>query len=549
MAFVRINPAYAAQLERLGLSGPEEFLSLPGVIVSGHPDRHVLKIKLGEGRQALCAYLKREHRVHWRDRLANAWAGFGFVARSAREAQVLAELARSGIGCPEWIAAGEDNAGRAFLLVHELTGLVDLRVFLDTLSLASPYTRHRFAATLGEALARIHEQGFTHPDLYSKHVFVDADGEEIVFLDWQRSRRRRRVARRDRWRDLAALDATLARDAATLQERLTCLQAYLRSALAGRVPRELLAEAILRTRRESDRLARKRRIRELRRLPDLEPGAQHLLWLDGEALCVTEEFHDRLRGRMPEWLRTPFGQGRDNAPLVRSTVRVGRGRRGVLLRRRQTQPLYRFWSWLTGRRATSPELAQAALLFRLQRHGVTTPRLLAMGQQLGVGGRLDSFLLTEPLARGASLPRWLNKEQKVRRRRLLLRQTAQMVRQVHRSGCYFGQCLSLKGWRPEGWKEFPLRIQRTEAGTPGVALASVESVRLSRRGESGHLLNDLRALRESGLVLALSATDCLRFLLAYRNERKLSTEGKQLALQIIRGRDRTQPARQGRSRQ
>jgi tRNA A-37 threonylcarbamoyl transferase component Bud32 len=542
MAFVRINPAYAERLARLGLSAAEEFLALPGVIVSGHPDRHVVKVALGQGKQALSAYLKREHRVRWRDRLANAWAGFGFVARSTREARVLAELERAEIGCPEWIAAGEDDAGRAFVLVRELTGLVDLRVFLDTLTLASPYTRHRFAATLGEALARIHAQGFIQPDLYSKHVFVDPNGEQLAFLDWQRSRQRRSVAWRDRWRDLGALDATLAEDVATRQERLTCLQAYLYAALAGDVPRELLVEAIRRTRVESHRLARKRRIRELRRLPNLEPGAQHLLWLDGEALCVTEEFHRRLRGRMPRWLRASSASGPENRPLVRSTVKVGRGRRGLLLRRRQTQPLRRLWNWLRGRRPTSPELSQASLLFRLQRHGVATPRVLAMGQQLGNGGRVDSFLLIERLARGLSLPRWLLRN-RGRRRRLLLRQTAQMLRQIHQSGCHFARCLSLANCGSQGWKKFPLWVQRTGAGIVNVALASVESVQLAGRGEPGLQLRDLIGLCESAKMLSLSATDCLRFFLAYRNERKLSSQGKQIALQIIRrcSRKQSQP--------
>src|SRR5258708_6791023 len=115
MAFVDINPCYRKFLERQGLVEAGQFLALPGVIVCGHPDRHVLQVILGTGAEAIPGYLKREHRIPWRDPLANAWAGFGFVSKSCREAQTLQVAQRAGVGCPEWIASGEDDHGRAFL--------------------------------------------------------------------------------------------------------------------------------------------------------------------------------------------------------------------------------------------------------------------------------------------------------------------------------------------------------------------------------------------------------------------------------------------------
>ena len=80
--------------------------------------------------ERLALYLKREHRVGLRARLANALAGFGFVSRSLREACVLDALAREGVGCAEWVAAGEDGRGRAFLLLREVEDAVDVRTFL-----------------------------------------------------------------------------------------------------------------------------------------------------------------------------------------------------------------------------------------------------------------------------------------------------------------------------------------------------------------------------------------------------------------------------------
>ncbi len=79
----------------------------------------------------------------------------------------------------------------------------------------------------------MHAAGFTHPDLYSKHVLVGPDGASVQFLDWQRSRRRLVLDARRRARDLAALHATLADDLARPRERLACLRGYAAGAAPG----------------------------------------------------------------------------------------------------------------------------------------------------------------------------------------------------------------------------------------------------------------------------------------------------------------------------
>src|SRR5262249_21421561 len=77
-AFVEVHPQYRDFLKQLGMREAEDFLSLPAIIVSGHPDRNVARVKLGSGPSLITGYLKREHRLPWRDRLTNAWAGFGW---------------------------------------------------------------------------------------------------------------------------------------------------------------------------------------------------------------------------------------------------------------------------------------------------------------------------------------------------------------------------------------------------------------------------------------------------------------------------------------
>src|SRR5207249_400127 len=96
MALLKINPDYRGLLASNGLATPADFLRLSGIIYSGYPDRHVAHLVLGEGADAVAVFLKREHRVPWRDRLTNLWQGFGFVSKSVREYLLLHQLRRAG---------------------------------------------------------------------------------------------------------------------------------------------------------------------------------------------------------------------------------------------------------------------------------------------------------------------------------------------------------------------------------------------------------------------------------------------------------------------
>jgi tRNA A-37 threonylcarbamoyl transferase component Bud32 len=384
MRCLQINPRYREQLTALGLRTPEQYLALPAIIVSGHPDRHVGRVTLGEGASAVAAFLKREHRIRWRDRLASAWAGAGLVTKSQREAQTLQALAEAGINCPEWIACGEDGKGRAFLLVRALTDAIDLRRFLRESPLSA---QAQLAQRLGSALARIHAAGFDNPDLYSKHVFVKPGCEGIYFLDWQRSRRGR-VEEWQRCRDLAALDATLAEDQASTEERISFLSAYVREANAS-----LEVESLARTiRRQSQRLLRKRHVRETRRGPS--SVSQELIWLNGEALCATLEFVADLHGTIPDWLRLERVSWSERVQTW-AFVELPHGRQGLLVRRCENRPLLWLWTQFRRRVHTSPEVRQAGVIFRRQRAGLPAPRLLAFGERHPLPWRTESFLLTE----------------------------------------------------------------------------------------------------------------------------------------------------------
>jgi tRNA A-37 threonylcarbamoyl transferase component Bud32 len=531
MAFVEINPKYRPYLERQGLTAPPHFLDLPGVVVSGHPDRHVVQVEVGS---ELRGFLKREHQVYWKDRLANAWLGFGLVSRSVREGRLLKALARARVGCPEFIAAGEDQRGRAFLLMRELSGFIELREFLRD-HLSSMSERRRFARRLGKALAHLHAARFDHPDLYSKHVLVQPYTGAIRFLDWQRARNRRQVSLRQRWRDLAALHATLADNLATSRDRLACLQAYcsyrgigFRSGLS--FDRIGILSHITHIRGQAARLLTRRRIRELRQ-PPLAAGSQSLIWLDGEALCVTPEFQAALKGQglpwLAQWHTPPVTRGPVDQPLVETLAPFARTGPATLVRRWVSRPLRRLWDRLWRRPLTSPEVRQAGLIFRLQRYGIATPRLLAVGQRHSFRGGVASFLLTEQPTGSVALTTWLTTATS-KQRWLMIRAAAQLLRRLHTAGCVLNS--------PPGQDLHALfRVQAPSHGAPAVVLGSVAALQIQHHSGSVQGHKDLAILRHRLAPGLCSRTDQLRFVLAYQGLQRWTPEAKRLARQLLGG--------------
>jgi hypothetical protein len=394
MAYLEINPRYRPMFAGLHITTAEALLAVPAVAVSGHPERNVSRIRLG----SIDAFLKCEHRVRLRDRLVNAMSGFGPVSKAAREVQLLRFLPEHGIGCPEWIACGQDSSGRALLVVRKLAGFQDLRRFLHDHRELPGGLRRRLAETLGTALARVHDAGIDHADLLGKHVLIDPQTEQISVLDWQRARWHAFVPWSLRCADLAALDATLADDLCSPRDRLYCVLAYLRAhARSGCMPpaRPPSSRTILREiRAQSLVLQRKRRICE-QRLPPSPPGSQEIVRVEGEALCVARSFWDELQ----RWSPAELFRLRQRIPardkLSREVVDLPGGRRALLVQRRSPALLKALWCAVRRRRQESPELRLACRLNRAARPTSETPRLLAYGQRRSGFWHVESFLLTE----------------------------------------------------------------------------------------------------------------------------------------------------------
>ena len=506
MGFVEIDPDCQESLRQSSLSATANFLRLPGIVLCGHRNRHVLKVDLAasqSGTAEIQAFLKKEHRVPWRDRLTNALAGFGLVSKSTREARTLRKLAQAGIACPKVLAYGEDGR-QAFLLLDEQSRMIDIRHYLAQHAEA----RFRVARALGRELARMHAAGFTHGDLYAKHILV-GPGPRFCLLDWQRGRRRARLSRRARQRDLAMLDATLLDSSATDRLRLVFLRHYLRDLKGASV-----TAFAMRIRRLSLRLQKKPRICALRRVP-LPSGTQSLIWLDGEALCVTPAFRETLSSQVLEWLRIAHDTYRARDP--RDALRSSRGLARQLVRRR----VFGLWSWLASwwRRAPAPEVRMAALLFRLERHGVPTPKLLAFGQK-NVRMWTYSFLLTEGPASAGTLLDHLRTPQPSKSHADRLRQAGTLVRRVHDAGYSLGD-------QPADFEAIGI-CPNTDATS--LALTRVDGLKRCRQPWPVLAKRDLLKLRR---LRPLRRTDLMRFYLGYVGNERLTAPGRALLRELV----------------
>jgi hypothetical protein len=520
-AFVEVNPRYESFLKDQGLTAPEDFLALPAIIVSGHPDRHVTRVALGAPPNPIKGFLKKEHRVPIRDRLANALAGFGFCSKSYREAMILRTLKHAGVGGPEFVAAGEGGQGQAFLLVREVEGARDIRHFLGDPDRSSSQ-RRGFANELGKTLARTHDAGFHHRDLYSKHILVRPAAEvtppaqpgfKISLLDWQRSRSQTHVCWAKRWQDLAALDATLAENLANARERLACLHAYLSTTLGLPIPRPFFLRAVQAIRRQTLKLLRQRKIREMRLAP-LAESSQQLLWLKGEELCVTREFYEATDGRISEFFHALVPKQslgtRESQEII--FPRVGPA---ILTFGRTSQPFQRLWSWIRRRRLSSSELEKAAIIFRLERHGVGVPLLLAFGQRPVAWG-MESFLLTKIENGTIDFTPWLSNHFRpgrvadIKQSWTLLREAGKLFRQMHDAHCYFS-----------GKRQIPLRIQSVPDGSPKLLLGSLDGFFKRHRPSRALALSNLRTFLRTLASVNANRSDCLRFILGYLGQERL----------------------------
>lgn len=461
--WVEVNPAFAAGFGSLGIDSATGFLELPGEVVSGHPDRHVLRVVLPGFPNAF--YLKRQHTVTLRERLRNRLDGFGWSSRCGREAAVLKELQANGLPAPRWAAFGEDGRGRAFLLVEEVAGAADLRHVLSEHAMP-PESRARLATRLGALAARLHDAGFTTPDLTAKHVLVSPDGEVVTPIDWQSARRGAVVPEKERVRALAALHASLADELASPRERLRVLRAALGP---GRLAEfaDLVEETAI--------PLRERRSTRDQRQPVVTGSAQRLVWVAGEEVCAVPDV-------AAMWPRAAVAAPFYGCEPGTLPHRLPDGREGVLIRGRSRAPFGRLKARLRGKPWRSPGASLGRILFHLERYGVPAPRLLAFGQRLTGAASAEWFALhTTPPKRITPDIDPATGEQ-----------LGRVLRRIHDAGC-----------RPvEGAPLSPYSLDDR-----GVSVGDVTRVRLTRQLGSHDRSHDLGLLLASIPLSVRAATE------------------------------------------
>lgn len=410
-----IHRRFAAAAARLGLSTAECFLDLPGEVVSGHRDRHVVAVTIGRRR----AYFKKEHRVSFGTRLRNWREGAGWTSLSEREANNLDMLKATGIPVPEWLAYGTSADGRSFVLLRKVRGSVSLANALSPGAL-NALARWQLARNLGTAIARLHRAGFTAPDLSQKHVLVRLCDRRVVLLDWPRAQRRR-PNQLHALKSLAALHASLPLEFADIRERLLVLKTFLRTlgfhCRAAPLAREITRLAMGESKRRSiaEQLNAKQR------------SAQRIRWIDGERLCVTRPLWASLGGKVPDWLRDVV-----HRRVIRRTakwVELPRLGRSWLFEFPPATRWRRWGSFVLSKPIQSAAIKQASLAFRLQRHRIPVCSVLAFGGRADGGG----ILLVKALTQSQSLKDWSTL--RLRGRRRLTVRLGRLMRQCNESGC------------------------------------------------------------------------------------------------------------------
>jgi hypothetical protein len=212
------------------------------------------------------------------------------------------------------------------------------------------------------------------------------------------------------------------------------------------------------------------------------------------------------------------------------------------------------WAWLTGRRLESAELVGAGLIFRLERHGVQVPELLAFGQHQSAWNRLDSFLLTALPEDVRELGAWLLETPPTvlggrlqERRRDVIRQAGALVRRLHDAAVGFDRGKP-PGGAHAGRSELSLLLVQEQADGVVVRCGAVDLLRARKRNTRQEVTADLVYLRNHFGIALASKSDELRFLLSYFGIQKATAPIRRIARRIVRKQGRQQSGERPRNK-
>ena len=240
---VRLNDLLVAPdcvelLEQHGLDTVEAWFTTKGDAVLDKPGlaswRRRLRLVLeGDDGRRHTFYIKRFSNPPASARREVRRSGTGARSVAGIEWRWMAHLAANGIPCPHAVAFGESFVGRreyrSVVVLAEVPGQ-SLETWLTRWSTSDLATVRSLVDPTAELVARFHQSGFAHRDLYACHLFYDdraTAGHMLHLIDLQRVFRPRWCRRRWIIKDLAALNHSMPRDLIPQSIRVAWLKRYL----------------------------------------------------------------------------------------------------------------------------------------------------------------------------------------------------------------------------------------------------------------------------------------------------------------------------------
>lgn len=216
-------------LDALFNTSNAESLGKPGL----SPWRQRLRLTLNVAGERRTFYLKRFHNPPPGARREVKRSRTGAFSMAGLEWTWMNRFAADGIPCVEPVAYGEQLSGSKELRSAILTAAVpgeSLECWTGRWSEADRATISILIPPLAALIARLHERGYIHRDLYLSHIFYDASAFPetcLHLIDLQRVIRPRRGRRRWIVKDLASLNFSAPRGLVLRTERLRWLTRYL----------------------------------------------------------------------------------------------------------------------------------------------------------------------------------------------------------------------------------------------------------------------------------------------------------------------------------
>jgi heptose I phosphotransferase len=551
MTTLHIHPDYRAALEAEGLANFDAlFAAGQDNRIDGHRHRSVsrLELKGADGRPQVI-YLKRQWGIEARPAIRDFLEGRWPELPARREWNNVTRLVRAGVPVSPPVAWGVDKAGReprALIAFAEVSG-TSLARWIDrqaqsALAGVAARERHGVAVAVGRAVRRLHDAGFSFPDLYGKHLFLENAGSgqpRVVLIDVQRLRGRRPgyVAE-----DFAALYASTDEPGVTRSDRLRVFRAYMGQERLPKGARSLIRKILFIAGRKIGRGKDPNIIHT--RQAELQPGLQEI---DGGRLRVADSVRPALEaaGLATFDALMQFNGGRlyrdkDGRSTVRLELTVPDGGRKAFFLKRYTRVPWRLKLRRTFALNATHSLAEieARSIVRVTNLSISTMRRVAVGEEITSGGRSErSCILTEEITGQEAdgyIERTFAKDTSrpaVAAKRRLISQLADIARRFHGNNLThrdFYLCHFL--------------VQAVEGQDPRVHLIDLQRVEHYGRGLGRRwLVKDLGSLLFSsrpgpGTRIAspvLSRTDAMRFAHAYFGVRHLTDDQKSLVRSAI----------------